>query len=177
MIKVNNRIEFPDILDMNNYMFPNNTNKQNTIYNLEAIIIHSGESDHSFIKDNVDNYWYKYNDEHVMKYDITKVKIEAFGNNDNNNFYHETNAYLLFYEIDTKNIYYKESIEYKIRIYDEVEYINESNTYSMTISFNDSNHSNNIDNDKDILDNNGNEDLSEDNISNCRYFQNFKHTQ
>ena len=89
-IKVNNRVEFPDILNMNNYMFPNNINEQNTIYNLKAIIIHSGESEQghyfSFIKDNVDNCSYKYNDEHVMKYDITKIKIEEFGNNDNNNF-------------------------------------------------------------------------------------------
>ena len=87
-------------------------------------------------------------------------------------FYHETNAYLLFYEIDTKNIYNKESIGDKISIDDEVEYINESNSYSMTNSFNDSNNSNNMDNDKDILDNNGNEDLWAGNIS--KFVDNFK---
>ena len=175
-IKINNRVEFPDILEMNNYMIPNNSNKQNIIYNLKAIIIYSGESEQghyfSFIKDNVDNCWYKYNDEQVMKYDNTKVKIEAFGNNDNNNFYHETNAYLLFYEIDTKNIYNKDSIENKISIDDEVENINESNSFSMSNLFNDSNSSNYIDNDKDILDNNGTEDLSEDNFS--KFVDNFK---
>ena len=82
-------------------MIPNNDYKQKIIYNLKAIVIHGGKSEQghyfSFIKDNVDNYWYKFNDEHVMKYDNNKVKIEAFGNNDNNNIYHEMKAYLLFY--------------------------------------------------------------------------------
>ena len=50
-IKINNRVEFPDILEMNNYMIPNNSNKQNIIYNLKAIIIHNGESEqgHYFV--------------------------------------------------------------------------------------------------------------------------------
>ena len=175
-VKLNNQVEFPDILEMNKYMIPNNASKQNIIYKLKAIIIHTGESDvghyYSFIKDNVDNCWYKFNDEHVIKYDNTKVKIEAFGNNDNNSFYHETNAYLLFYEIDTKNIYNKETIEDKKSIDIEIEDINESNSYSMFNLFKDSNSSNYIDDDKDTLGNNGNEDLSEDNIS--KFVDNFK---
>ena len=58
-VKVNNRAEFPDILEMINYKIHNNANKQNIIYNLKAIIIHTGEIEKghyfSFIKDNVDN--------------------------------------------------------------------------------------------------------------------------
>ena len=70
-VKLNNRVEFPVILEMNKYVIQNNSNKQKIIYNLKAIIIHTGESEvghyFSFTKDNVDNYWYKFNDENVIK--------------------------------------------------------------------------------------------------------------
>ena len=76
-IKLNNKVKFPDIFEMNKYMISDNANKQNIIYKLKAIIIHTGESDvghyYSFIKDNIDNCWYKFNDEHVIKYDNTKL--------------------------------------------------------------------------------------------------------
>ena len=48
--------------------------------NFKPIFIHTGESEvghyFSFIKDNVDNCYYKFNDENIIIYNNTKVKIE-----------------------------------------------------------------------------------------------------
>ncbi|KAL4227011.1 CDC5 cell division cycle 5-like protein [Mactra antiquata] len=68
--KLNSCIQFPDVLDMTEYT----PNKEPTIYDLNAVLIHRGQSAYSghyvaHIKGNDSQNWYKFNDE-----DIEKIK-------------------------------------------------------------------------------------------------------
>ena len=110
-IKINDYYEFPLELDMNKYTdeYINNKNdKQNNKYNLKAVVVHQGFSEgghyYAFIKDNLSQEWYQFNDTRVNTFDINELKDETFGGKDKNQNEKNKNAYLLFYEkIDQSN--------------------------------------------------------------------------
>ena len=79
-------------------------------YQLTGILVHSGStlaSGHyySFIMNQENGEWYKFDDTKISSFDIKNIEYECFGddkenNNNNNNFYNFQNchnAYLLFY--------------------------------------------------------------------------------
>ena len=72
-------------------------------YELTGILIHSGaslQSGHyySFIKDQKENKWYKFNDSNISEYDIDNdLEKECFGNIDSKINQYGKGAYLLFY--------------------------------------------------------------------------------
>ena len=79
-IKINDYYEFPLELDMNKYTdeYINNKNdKQNNKYNLKAVVVHQGFSEgghyYAFIKDNLSQEWYQFNDTRVNKFDINEL--------------------------------------------------------------------------------------------------------
>ena len=105
-IKINDFYEFPLELDMNKYTneYINNKNdKENNKYSLKSIVVHQGHSEgghyYAFIKDNLSQIWYKFNDTKVDIFDISKLANETYGGKETN-LQTEKNksAYLLFYE-------------------------------------------------------------------------------
>ena len=86
--KLNDYFEFPLELDMNKYTndYINNKNTNiNNKYFLRGVVIHSGSCEmghyYSIIKnmDSKNEDWFLYNDAIVTKFDINKLKEEAFG--------------------------------------------------------------------------------------------------
>ena len=125
-IKINDYYEFPLELDLNKYTQDyidskdnkdNNdnkdsndkANKQDNKYNLKSIVIHQGYSEgghyYAFIKDNLSQEWYQFNDTRVNKFNLDELGAEAFGGKDpESKIEKNRNAYLLFYEkIDDSN--------------------------------------------------------------------------
>ena len=111
-IKINDRYEFPLELDMNKYTneyINNKNNKQNNKYVLKSVVVHQGNSEgghyYAFIKDNLSQTWYKFNDTKVNKFDINNIANETFGGKDDDKQIEKNkSAYLLFYEkIDDTN--------------------------------------------------------------------------
>lgn len=78
--KINSSLQFPDTLDMSQYMtVPENENKP-LMYNLTAVLIHKGPSAYSghyvaHICDQLTGTWYKFNDEQVEKMEGNKLKL------------------------------------------------------------------------------------------------------
>lgn len=83
--KININLEFPENLNMNNYIFNNSIIKQNNLYSLSGIVFHSGSLNggHYIAGIKHNNEWYICDDSNVYKI-----------NKNNLNF---NNAYLLFY--------------------------------------------------------------------------------
>ena len=72
-------------------------------YKLVGVLVHTGtaESGHyySFIRDQ--DKWFEYNDSTVTEFNVSNLKAECFGGEDNKGFEFDNknrNAYLLFYE-------------------------------------------------------------------------------
>ena len=122
-IKINDYYEFPLELDLNKYTQEyidskdnkdkkeNNdkANKQDNKFSLKSVVIHQGYSEgghyYAFIKDNLSQEWYQFNDTRVNKFDLKDLATEAFGGKDSESKVEKNrNAYLLFYEkIDDSN--------------------------------------------------------------------------
>ena len=133
-IKINDYYEFPLELDLNKYTQDyidskdnkdnkdnkenenkenkdNNdkSNKQDNKYTLKSVVIHQGYSEgghyYAFIKDNLSQEWYQFNDTRVNKFNLDDLGAEAFGGKDSESKIEKNrNAYLLFYEkIDDSN--------------------------------------------------------------------------
>ena len=136
-IKINDYYEFPFEFDMTNYTFDylNNKdnydkNKNNNLYKLKGVVVHSGNSEgghyYSFIYDNDSKEWFEFNDITVKKFNIQNFKKEIFGGFEEIvNFKTKKkekvvlnrNAYLLFYEkVDVSNCENFNNVE----IYNEI---------------------------------------------------------
>ena len=111
-IKINDYYEFPLELDMNKYTYEyinNKDDKINNKYILKSVVVHQGHSEgghyYVFIKDNLSQTWYKFNDTNVSQFDINELANETFGGKEENMGINKTkSAYLLFYEkIDETN--------------------------------------------------------------------------
>ena len=99
-------------------------------YELTGILVHSGsnlQSGHyySFIKDQENDKWYKFNDSEISEYNINKdLEKECFGNIDNKINQFGKGAYLLFYtkkEDTKKNKNFNQEIIINEKILNEVE--------------------------------------------------------
>ena len=74
-------------------------------YQLTGILIHSGSTlahghYYSFIMDQQNGKWFKFDDTKISCFDINNIEYESFGGNIENNYYSQfnsQNAYLLFY--------------------------------------------------------------------------------
>jgi ubiquitin carboxyl-terminal hydrolase 47 len=82
--KVNDRLEFPDELDMSNYLSKDSMkNNQDFLYDLYAIVVHSGSARgghySSFIKSFEDSKWYKFDDSFVREAHFEEI-TSTFGN-------------------------------------------------------------------------------------------------
>ena len=111
-IKINDFYEFPLELDMNKYTneyIDNKNDKINNKYTLKSVVVHQGHSEgghyYVFIKDNLSQTWYNFNDTKVNKFDINDLANETFGGKEDNMERNKNkSAYLLFYEkIDESN--------------------------------------------------------------------------
>nr|XP_024214128.1 ubiquitin carboxyl-terminal hydrolase 48-like isoform X2 [Halyomorpha halys] len=111
--KINSSLQFPDTLDMSQYMtVPENENKP-IMYNLTAVLIHKGPSAYSghyvaHICDQLSGTWYKFNDEQVEKMEGNKLKLGSEEEDENGakkpkqarvakGFLASSNAYMLVY--------------------------------------------------------------------------------
>ena len=125
-IKINDYYEFPLELDLNKYTQDyidskdNKDNKDNkddkdkanlqdNKFKLKSVVIHQGYSEgghyYAFIKDNLSQEWYQFNDTRVNKFNLDDLGTEAYGGKDpESKIEKNRNAYLLFYEkIDDSN--------------------------------------------------------------------------
>ncbi|KAL3620232.1 ubiquitin carboxyl-terminal hydrolase 13 [Castilleja foliolosa] len=126
MVKINDRYEFPLQLDLDRdngkYLSPDADRRVRNLYTLHSVLVHSGGVHgghyYAFIRPNLSNQWYKFDDERVTKEDMNKALEELYGgeehimqtNPGNNNihfkFTKHSNAYMLVYirESDTDKI-------------------------------------------------------------------------
>jgi ubiquitin C-terminal hydrolase len=109
-IKLDDRIEFPFVLDMNRFIDKEN-NKDNKQYNYElfAILIHSGNAAgghyFAYIKNMQNGKWYNFNDSNVQEITENDVKVMYGGNEGDagkslyKSINASTNAYMLMYRL------------------------------------------------------------------------------
>ncbi len=91
MEKINEMFEFPDKLNLNDYISKNSINKEKDDnikifeYLLYSVVVHKGSIDrghyYAFIKPDIENQWYQFNDEIVRKADIYEVFSNNYGGN------------------------------------------------------------------------------------------------
>jgi len=81
--KIKKQISFGETLDLKNYINKNYWGEQSTVYNLYAILVHSGTSTrsghyYSFVKGS-NGIWYRMDDSHVSEVSLgTVLKQEAY---------------------------------------------------------------------------------------------------
>ena len=147
--KLNDYYEFPHDLDMTKFTTEylhnktegkSDTNVDNQ-YRLKGIVIHTGHSEgghyYAYIRDGETNEWYEFNDIKVEKFDISKLKEEAFGGveikvdpktNKKEKIEISKNAYLLFYEKVNNNGCVKfDKINFEQNMFDNFEIIEQIN--------------------------------------------------
>ncbi|CAI9095951.1 OLC1v1031998C1 [Oldenlandia corymbosa var. corymbosa] len=87
MVKINDRYEFPLQLDLDRedgkYLSPDSDRSVRNLYTLHSVLVHSGglRGGHyyAFIRPNLDDQWYKFNDERVTKEDEKQALEEQYG--------------------------------------------------------------------------------------------------
>ena len=119
--KVNNRFEFPNEIDMAEYLVDNLANPQRErepdVFELVGVLVHTGTSEsghyYSYIKerptaDPRKNIWVEFNDMEVTPFDPYSIDDQCFGGVIENQMFMNTqwkswNAYMLFYERISNN--------------------------------------------------------------------------
>ena len=122
-IKLNNKVTFPETLDIRPYLDESTLNKPDlkTDYELFSIMIHSGSATgghyYAYVKDFLTNEWYNFNDERVSRLDPNDIQ-KAYGVSYSS--FSSTTAYMLLYrQIDPKrNELFIVKDEYPPHIYD-----------------------------------------------------------
>ncbi|CCF60039.1 hypothetical protein KAFR_0I02600 [Kazachstania africana CBS 2517] len=86
LIKVNDRYEFPDSIDVSSYidkMGTEDTEMPPCIYKLHGVLVHAGDIStghyYAMIKPSTEDQWYRFDDEKVWKVTKTQVFDENFG--------------------------------------------------------------------------------------------------
>jgi ubiquitin carboxyl-terminal hydrolase 7 len=108
MVKINDRFEFPDTVDLTNYLSKDADKSIKYIYRLHSVLVHSGDlhGGHycAFIQPKLDGKWFKFDDDRVIPATKESVFEENFGrsqhDNERNNTHLKTritNAYMLAY--------------------------------------------------------------------------------
>lgn len=86
MIKVNDKYEFPESIDLSPYLDQSEDNPskaQSCIYNLHGVLVHAGDIStghyYTLIKPGLEDIWYRFDDERVWKVTKKQVFDENFG--------------------------------------------------------------------------------------------------
>ncbi|SCW02136.1 LAFE_0E14972g1_1 [Lachancea fermentati] len=85
LVKINDRYEFPESIDLSPYLDPEiyRSNPMPCIYKLHCVLVHSGDIStghyYAMIKPNVDDQWYRFDDDKVWKVTKRQVFDENFG--------------------------------------------------------------------------------------------------
>ncbi|KJR86641.1 ubiquitin carboxyl-terminal hydrolase 7 [Sporothrix schenckii 1099-18] len=81
--KVNDRHEFPDVIDLAPYLSEDADKSEPWTYQLHGVLVHSGELDaghyYAFLKPTKDGWFYRYDDEKVTKATKREVLEENYG--------------------------------------------------------------------------------------------------
>ncbi|KAK5071922.1 ubiquitin-specific protease ubp15 [Lithohypha guttulata] len=83
MMKVNDRHEFPEQIDLSPYLSPNADKSEAWEYQLHGVLVHSGDFNaghyYAFLKPTQDGHFYKYDDERVTRATMKEVLEENYG--------------------------------------------------------------------------------------------------
>ncbi|KAI1079311.1 cysteine proteinase [Whalleya microplaca] len=83
MMKINDRFEFPDVLDLDPYLEKEADRSEPWIYKLHGVLVHSGDLNaghyYAFLKPNKDGWFYKFDDDKVTKATLRETLEENFG--------------------------------------------------------------------------------------------------
>lgn len=86
LVKINDRYEFPDSIDLSPYLDHGDDGKANTepcIYDLHGVLVHAGDIStghyYAMIKPNKDNKWFRFDDDKVWRVSRKEVFDENFG--------------------------------------------------------------------------------------------------
>jgi ubiquitin carboxyl-terminal hydrolase 7 len=83
MMKINDRFEFPETLDLAPYLEKNVDTFEPWIYKLHGVLVHSGDLNaghyYAFLKPNKDGWFYKFDDDKVTKATMRETLEENFG--------------------------------------------------------------------------------------------------
>jgi len=111
MVKINDRFEFPDRVDLSKYLSKDADKSIKYIYRLHSVLVHSGDlhGGHycAFIQPKLDGKWFKFDDDRVVPATKYSVFEENFGISPNDNEHNAhtktriTNAYMLVYIRET----------------------------------------------------------------------------
>ncbi len=81
--KINDRHEFPEVIDLAPYLAEDADRSEPWTYQLHGVLVHSGELDaghyYAFLKPNKDGWFYRYDDEKVTKATKREVMEENYG--------------------------------------------------------------------------------------------------
>jgi ubiquitin carboxyl-terminal hydrolase 7 len=105
MVKINDRFEFPDRVDLSKYLSKDADKSIKYVYRLHSVLVHSGDlhGGHycAFIQPKLDGKWFKFDDDRVVPASKDSVFEENFGrsaqDNERNMKTRITNAYMLAY--------------------------------------------------------------------------------
>ncbi|KAI0472166.1 hypothetical protein GGR56DRAFT_678006 [Xylariaceae sp. FL0804] len=83
MMKINDRFEFPENLDLEPYLEKDADRSEPWIYKLHGVLVHSGDLNaghyYAFLKPNKDGWFYKFDDDKVTKATRRETLEENFG--------------------------------------------------------------------------------------------------
>ncbi|KAI1262195.1 cysteine proteinase [Xylariaceae sp. FL1019] len=83
MMKINDRFEFPDTLDVEPYLEKGADRSEPWIYKLHGVLVHSGDLNaghyYAFLKPNKDGWFYKFDDDKVTRATVRETLEENFG--------------------------------------------------------------------------------------------------
>lgn len=92
MVKVNDKYEFPETIDLSPFVDKDvlkktldseNKDKNPYVYNLHGVLVHSGDIStghyYTLIKPGVEDQWYRFDDERVWRVTKKQVFQENFG--------------------------------------------------------------------------------------------------
>ncbi|RKP21138.1 cysteine proteinase [Rozella allomycis CSF55] len=108
MVKINDRHEFPLEIDLKEFK---NEETENELYHLHGVLVHSGDVNGghymAYIRPTIENEWFKFDDDRVIKVSTEEALDENFGgefNNKNRKIKKITNAYMLVYIKDSQRM-------------------------------------------------------------------------
>ncbi|KAI1342225.1 hypothetical protein F5Y15DRAFT_406316 [Xylariaceae sp. FL0016] len=97
MMKINDRFEFPETLDLEPYLEKDADRSEPWTYKLHGVLVHSGDLNaghyYAFLKPKKDGWFYKFDDDKVTKATIRETLEENFGGEYKNSFVQARTAF------------------------------------------------------------------------------------
>ncbi|SMN20418.1 similar to Saccharomyces cerevisiae YMR304W UBP15 Ubiquitin-specific protease involved in protein deubiquitination [Maudiozyma saulgeensis] len=85
LIKINDRYEFPESIDLSKFLDKDSKQKEPVTYNLHGVLVHAGDIStghyYTMIKPGTDDKWFRFDDERVWRVTKSQVFEENFGLN------------------------------------------------------------------------------------------------